>query len=124
MAYEALVYGDLFINSSELISVRFSRNMSINEINTFNYQTLTTPGNCSPLKITAKVKIRLEASDRFQEWSLAIAVLNFKTLYVLTRPYTECYLTNVDIEIADMDEDGNVLFFDMDLEFVQNLNFS
>lgn len=124
MVFNAITYGTLPITSEELLTIRVSCSLKINEVDTFNAYTITSPGNISPIRWTISAKIRKDATTKFNNWLNEVQTRPLKTLNIFKLNYPEVYLTNVDVTATEINLDGDVLWFDMQLQFTQNINFA
>jgi hypothetical protein len=124
MSVDIVKYGTLAITSEELINIRMSANLNVKEIETFNNFRITNPGSISPFKWEFQTKIRKDSTTKFLAWTSRIQSRTMSSLIVFTRTYPEIYLTNLEITANELNSNGDLLWFDMSLSFVQNVNFA
>lgn len=118
-----LTYGTLTLHSSEIISFEFGREFQINTLETVALMEITQPGNLSPISFTVNTTIRDNASTKFTTWTNKLAEKPIEALTFLNRSWGNYYLSNVNITSAELDDVGDVLRFDMRVEFMGNQNF-
>ena len=119
-----VTYGTLNLGSDEVIRVSVSTGLSINTVETFNAFAITNPGVISPLKFRIETKIRKNSTVKYNNWMNEINLRPIKNLTVFKIIYSDCYFTSIDIVASELNIDGDLLWFDMNLEFIQNVNFS
>jgi hypothetical protein len=124
MPADIVKYGTLIITSEELTRIRMSGNLSIKEVETFNNFRITNPGSISPFKWELDVKIRKDSTTKFLAWTGRIQSRVMSSLVIFNRTYPEIYLTNLEITANELNINGDLLWFDMSLSFIQNVNFT
>lgn len=121
--FNPITYGTLTITSEELIKIRMNASVKINEVDTFNLYTITNPGNVSPFVWQIDTKIRKNSTTKFLAWCDEIQLRPMKNLTIFARTYQDIYLTGLDITASEIAPNGDLLWFDMNLRFTQNVNF-
>ena len=119
-----VTYGTQAINSDELVSIRMSTDFKINTIDTFNGFAITTPANMSGFTWVVNAKFRKDTTTKFLAWCNEIQTRPMKTIGIFNRTYPKVYLTSLDLTATELNSDGDILFFDLQLTFIQNVNFT
>lgn len=118
-----LTYSTLTLSSTELIKVSYRRQFKVEQQSTVAQLQLTQPGNLTAPDITVTAIIRDNASTKFNAWTAKLAEKPWEGLTLLNRNWGNCFLTSVDITTEELDEVGDILRFEMSLDFVVNQNF-
>lgn len=119
-----LTYDGLNIDSSELLRFRYSREFQVNRLGTVNDKIITQPGNLTPIIFAFECKITNDASTKYFQWRNKLQEKTLAALVFSGDDYGGFYLNNLDIDCDNLDENQNVLSFDLNLSFIQNQNFS
>ena len=124
MGYIVLAYGStLNFGSDEVINIRWNREFGINSIPTVNLTEITQPGNLTAIEIEVTVRVTDNAKEKFNNWTALIASKPLEDLELFTDDLGEYYLTNLEINTNELDDNGDILRMDMSLTFKENLNF-
>lgn len=123
MAYTVLTYGALSLASAEIINIRWLRSFEVVSIPTVNLTEITQPGNLSAIEIDITARITDNSRTKFNSWTALIATKPLEDLTLFTTNLGEYYLTNLDIATNELDDEGDILRMDLNINFKQNLNF-
>lgn len=118
-----LTYGTVTLDGSEILNVKLSTGLQIEENDTFNPKVVTQPGNIKPITFDISASIRKNTSAKFDTWLNLILTRPLENLIVYNRNFGLTYFNSLDITSTELEKNGDVLFFDMELSFTQNVNF-
>lgn len=118
-----LTYGTTTLDGSEILKVNLSIGLDIEENSVFNPKIVTQPGSINPLKFDISASIRKNTSAKFDIWLNLIQTRPLENLTIYNRNFGLSYFNKLEITSTDLDKTGDVIFFDMDLSFTQNVNF-
>ena len=118
-----LTYGTLTLLSTEVIKFSCNRSFKINTMETVSLSEITQPGNLSPITFQVSAIIRDNSTTKFNSWLNKVSEKPLETFTFLSRTWNNTYLTAVDIDSAELDTFGDILRFDMSLNFMVNQNF-
>jgi hypothetical protein len=116
-------YGSLTIDSSELIDIQYSQDFDITSIPTISLTEITQPGNLRSIEINITARFDNDARIKFDLWRLKLAEKSLDNLTIFTTNLGEFYLTSFSASVNELDDLGDILRFDSQISFKQNINF-
>jgi hypothetical protein len=118
-----LTYDNLQLFSSEVIKFDTGREFQIVTQGTVAMLEITQPGNLTPIYLNIEAIVRGDASAKLTAWMNKVTEKPLAPLNFLNRNWGNSYLTKVEIDSEEMDEEGGVLAINMKLSFLINQNF-